>query len=444
MKRDAETKSDAKMAKEERKDSKPKAEYKKSKEIAIGTPDIEDEIQLERREAYIETETQKLLRELLQDEAQEEIIPFYDPANGFVYKSVEPILEETTDNKNAPEFLERLARLGILKKIFHDSVSACPSCGSTTLTLHTSCTKCKSHHISKTSLTEHIPCGYIGEREKYINEKCPKCGLRLDETPYADMGRWYVCKSCGEKFEHPQFEGICRSCDTIFLIENANLKEISKYKLNDERKKEVRQNVASLDCLVKLLTDLEFEVQTPGYAVGEKSGIRHHFSLLARKQIENRPNLIALDMVVGETEIQASPLILYIYKTSEVTVDLPVFVAIPRFSATAHRIAQGHNILLIEGSAEEPDNIARIKAEIQSRLTERTGVPPEAKTTREDTAPKTQQKGGSAVKGSANGKEEEKKIQLFSTTSSIHPESKKTKGLGRFFKSTKKKEEDEQ
>ena len=372
MKRDTETKDNANAAKGGQQASPQKAHSKPDKEIHIGAPDIEDEIQLERREAYLEVETQRLLRELLRIEPQEEIIPSYDPAKGFVYESVEPIFEETTDSKKVARFLERLTKLDILKKTFFDSVSACPNCESTALTLHTSCPKCKSHHISKTSLTEHIPCGYIGEREKYIDGLCPKCNRSLDETPYADMGRWYICKECGEKFEHPQFDVVCRSCETVFQSEEANLKEISKYSLNAQRKKEVRQNVASLDSISRLLTDLNFEIQTPGWAIGEKSGMRHQFSLLATKEIAGRQKLIALDMVVGENEVQASPLILYIYKTSEVTVDLPIFVAFPKLSDTARKIVKGHNILIIEGSSEEHDRIAQIKSEIESRLSPET------------------------------------------------------------------------
>jgi hypothetical protein len=49
-------------------------------------------------------------------------------------------------------------------------------------------------------------------------------------------------------------------------------------------------------------------------------------------------------------------------------VDLPVFIAVPKFSRPALNIAQGHNILLIEGLPEEEDNIARLKMEIQNKL----------------------------------------------------------------------------
>jgi hypothetical protein len=368
MKTEADPKKDADTEKEKPKDSSPRAYPKQTKEISIGTPDIEDEIQLERREAYTELETQQFLRDRLYNTGQEVVTPSYDPTKGFVYKSVEPIFAGNADPKKVDAFLERLTRLDILKKSFYDSVSTCPNCKSTTITVHAACIKCKSHRISKTSLTEHIPCGYIGEREKYINGRCPKCGQSLNETPYTNMGRWYKCKDCGERFEHPQFDTICRNCGATFQIEDADTKEIAKYSLNLRRSKEARQNIASLDSIRKLLTDLYFEIQVPGSAIGEKSKMRHQFSLIAKKDISGRQNLIALDMVVAENEVPASPLILYVYKTSEVTVDLPVFIAIPKFSGPALKIAQGHNILLIEGSPEEPDNLARLKSEIQNRL----------------------------------------------------------------------------
>jgi hypothetical protein len=420
----------------------PSANSDKSKEISIGAPDIEDEIQLERREAYVEVETQKLLRELLRNETREEIVPSYDPAHGFVYKLVESILDEKTDNKNIPEFLERLTHLDILRKSFYDSVSTCPNCSSTMLTLHTSCPRCKSHNITKTSLTEHIPCGYIGEREKYIDGRCPKCGRSLDDTPFSDMGRWYMCRACGEKFEHPEFDLVCRSCDNIFHIEQASLKEISKYSIKTERKKEVRQNVASLDSISRLLRELNFEIQMPGWAIGEKSGMRHQFSLLARKEINGRQRLIALDMVVGESEVQASPLILYLYKTSEVTVDIPIFVAFPRFSDTAQKIAQGHNMILIEGSPDEPDNVARIKAEIQNRLTPKPTTPTASENTSSTpvTAEKTKTQ---TIHGEPLEGDKKSQVKLFSTTSTIHPEPKKKSRFMKLIKGQKEEESEE-
>lgn len=239
------------------------------------------------------------------------------------------------------------------------------------MTLHNRCPKCKSHNVNKTSLTEHIPCGYIDQRDKYLNDCCPKCGNPLIQGQYRNMGRWYVCQECGEKFENPEFDLICRACNKNLAIKEAIATDIPKFSLNLNRLKEIRQNVASLEDIRMLLADLGFSIEIPGLTVGEKSGMQHHFSLIAKKQITSGQEIvIALDHVVSESEVQTSPLILYIYKTSEIKVDIPIFVAIPALSETAKKIAQGHDILLIEGSTEQAQAISKIKNAINDRMVE--------------------------------------------------------------------------
>ncbi len=352
---------------ETRKPAEPQNFFGEKKEI-LNSIDVEDKIELERRDAYIEPETRDLLRCLLQEGDKTEILPLYSPGLGFVYQlSCSKLIKNETGHLSI-ECLENLVKLDILKKSFFDSVSTCPNCESTIMTLHNRCPKCKSHNVEKTSLTEHIPCGYIDQRDKYIKDRCPKCGDPLIEGQYRNMGRWYVCQECGEKFENPEFDLICRSCNKSFTIKDAKVTEIPKFSLNLARKKEIRQNVASLENIRELLVDLGFEVEIPGLATGQKSGMEHHFSLIAKKQIKGHEIIIALDHAISESEVQASPLILYIYKTSEVKVDIPVFVAMPVLSETAKKIAQGHEILLIEGSADEKESVENIKRQIQSRI----------------------------------------------------------------------------
>ena len=332
------------------------------------TFDPEEKIELERREAYIEPISRDLLRTILECSDKEEIIPKFVQSKGFVYQSLDNVLDGTEEKVLSKDLLENLARLDVLKKAFYDSVSVCPNCGSTTLTLHDRCPKCKSHNVQKTSLTEHIPCGHIDQRDKYVNDQCPKCGELLVEGQYRNMGRWYVCQECGERFENTESDIVCRSCSKIFTIKEAKVIDVPKYSLNLARKKEIRQNVASLENIQKLLVNLGFSVEIPGLVMGQKSGMQHHFSLIAKKMVDDQEKVIALDHAVSETEVSTSPLILYIYKTSEVKVDVPIFMAIPQLNETARKIAQGHNILLIEGSADEKEVMAKIKTEIEKSL----------------------------------------------------------------------------
>jgi hypothetical protein len=102
--------------------------------------------------------------------------------------------------------------------------------------------------------------------------------------------------------------------------------------------------------------------------VGKKSAMQHHFSLIAKRYIDQKEITIALDHAVSEVEVQTSPLILYIYKTSEIKVDIPIFVAMPKLNDMARKIAQGHQILLVEGPTDNPETIKHIEQEIENRI----------------------------------------------------------------------------
>lgn len=406
----------------------------KNLDQSLGDSKTEDELSAKRKEAYMEVPTQNLLHDLLKKGKNTEICPNYDPSTGFVYESVKPAFEEENSHEKTAEFLERLTQLDILKKSFFDTTSSCPHCESTIMTLHYSCPKCKSHNIIKTSLTEHIPCGFIAEREKYTNEKCPRCGVFLIENQYRDMGKWYTCRNCKEKFEHPKLEIICRKCNRVFSIEESKILQIPKYGLNTTRKEEIRQNIASLEGINKLLEELNFQIETPGIITGKKSGIQHHFSVVARKNVNDHEITIAIDHAVSENEVQSPPLIFYIYKISEINVDLPIFIAIPKLSDSAKETAQAHQIMVLEGSPESQEIIDQIKRESLLRLAQKTVPPPP-----ESIEPKNEQQELEEDQAT-NEYPSEIKLHLFNTTSSIHQPQKstKTKKTKMFLKSLRK------
>jgi uncharacterized membrane protein len=103
--------------------------------------------------------------------------------------------------------------------------------------------------------------------------------------------------------------------------------------------------------------------------------MQHHFSLIAKRYIDQKEITIALDHAVSEVEVQTSPLILYIYKTSEIKVDIPIFVAMPKLNDMAKKIAQGHQILLVEGSMDDPETMKCIEQEIENRILQITPPP---------------------------------------------------------------------
>jgi hypothetical protein len=324
----------------------------------------EDLLDEKRREAYLDSKTQDVLRHLLQGGEEREICPVFTSGIGYSYS----ILENNTSSHGniSREFLENLVNFGLMQRKFFDSITACPNCNSSVVTIHNRCPRCRSHDVEKTSLTEHIPCGYIGQRENYVNNRCPKCNELLVAGQFRNMGQWYICHSCTERFEISEFDMICRSCGKWFSTKEGNITIIGKYSLNPHRKREIRQNVASIENIKNVLIELGFNVQMPGFAVGQKSKLQHNFSLLATKIIDGKEKVIALDHAVSETEVSVSPLIVYIYKTSEIKVDLSIFVALPQMNAQARQIAQGHDILLIEGYMDEKELTEKVKSRLNS------------------------------------------------------------------------------
>ena len=156
--------------------------------ISNRTLEIEDEIQLKRREIYAESLTRQFLRTLVRSGKKGEIVPFYHPASGFTYEK-KMAKKGDSPNRYTREFLENLVRLDIMQKSFYDTISTCPKCESPAISLHPRCSKCRSQHIEKISLTEHIPCGYIDQKDKYKQSICPKCGKCLIAGEYRNMGR---------------------------------------------------------------------------------------------------------------------------------------------------------------------------------------------------------------------------------------------------------------
>ncbi len=375
-------------------------------QISTTVSELEDTVQLG-KEAYTEQSTKKLLQYLVENTDQD-LIPTYYPEIGYVYEKVNQILQEKTPPQKTLNILNRLARLNILQKSFFDSAAACPNCQSTTMTVHNRCPKCKSHNIFKTSLTEHIPCGFIGEQEQYAQARCPKCGNFLTETDHRNMGRWYLCRECEEKFEEPHVEYLCRRCARTFSIEEAKTVEVSRYSLNPKKKLEIRQAVAGIENACDVLKTLGFTVEMPGLAIGKQSGMQHQFSAIAKKQDGKTETTITIDHAVGEPDVQASPLILYIYKISEVEVNLPIFIAIPKLGETAKKIVQGRNILLVEGLPTGPAALSLLKSQIEDRLSH-----PEQSSAQEENKAELWKR--------PILKREEQKISLINVVPSIHP-----------------------
>jgi hypothetical protein len=128
----------------------------------------------ERIELYKDRNTQVFLSKFLSGEINE-LEPVYDPDTGYHYPLVETIVG---DASKVEPFLDRLYETGILDRKLHDKIVYCPKCASTNISIHYCCPYCKSFNIQKSSLIEHVKCGYMDVEENFLKGDkyvCPKC-----------------------------------------------------------------------------------------------------------------------------------------------------------------------------------------------------------------------------------------------------------------------------
>ena len=165
-----------------------------------------------------ESNTQRVLDRIRQDNITE-IKPVYDPEKNCT--NCYPIVEKFFDsNVKIEPILEEIAETGVLVKELHDKMVLCPKCNSHHTTTRYNCPYCNSFNIEKSSLIEHVKCGYMDVEQKFRKEKklvCPKCGGELNKADfdYKKAGVWCKCNNCEKNFDIPTPSHFCRKCGSI-------------------------------------------------------------------------------------------------------------------------------------------------------------------------------------------------------------------------------------
>jgi transcription elongation factor Elf1 len=281
------------------------------------------------------------------------LTPIFDLKRGFIYPEIEEIIGESED---AEKFLEMLCEAGILKRELWDKIVCCPRCGSVNVSSLYCCPFCLSFDIKKSSLIEHIKCGYMDSEEKFVNGDrliCPKCKRELSEKDidYRRAGVWCTCNKCGRSFDIPILRHFCRNCQTNFTFENAKIREAYKYRLNEDVVKTAASEWAILAPIRKLLEDKGFKVETPGFVEGG-SGVRHMFDIIAYND-ERKPQKTAINvsMSTDGKPVSEQAIIDIFAKAFDSKIEKAVLIAMPSASENTKKLAKLYNIHLIEAKA---------------------------------------------------------------------------------------------
>jgi transcription elongation factor Elf1 len=300
-----------------------------------------------RSELYRDRDTQVLLGKFLSGEISE-LEPVYDPQVGYRYPIVEEIIG---DQLKVLSFLDRLYGAGILERKLYDKVIQCPKCGSANISVRYCCPYCKSFDIQKSSLIEHVKCGYMDVQETFLKGTkmvCPKCNeeLKKVDVDFRKAGIWCTCKECGKSFDIPISAHFCRNCHENFTFEDATIQDVYSYSLNEEVRGEAPLAWILIAPVQELLMEEGFHVESPAFVKG-KSGANHRFDIVASKGTAGKLMVIDLASSV-EGEVSEQPVIALFAKIFDVSPEKAYLIAVPKINENGKKMAELYNIQIIE------------------------------------------------------------------------------------------------
>lgn len=307
----------------------------------------------ERANVYKDRNTQVFLSKFLSGELAE-LEPVYDPKVGYHYPLVEAIIGPAL---NAEDFLQKLHSTGVLKSKLYDKIIYCPKCGSANISARYCCPYCKSFDIQKSSLIEHVKCGYMDVEENFRKEGkfvCPKCHdeLKKPDLDYHRAGIWCTCKECNKSFDIPVTSHFCRDCHANSSFEDAVIKDVYAYSLKEEVREEVSLDWVVITPIRDFLRENGFEVESPAFLKG-KSGANHIFDIAAFKG-EMVRKVTVIDLATStQGAVPEQPIIALFAKVYDVSPDHAYLIAIPELSENGKKMAELYNIQIIEAKNQK-------------------------------------------------------------------------------------------
>jgi len=307
----------------------------------------------QRSEVYKDHRVQLLLSKFTSREISK-LEPVYDPIHGYRYPVVEAIVgtPPATD-----DFLNNLFSVGILKRELYDKIVYCPFCDSANVSIRYSCPHCKAFDVRKSSLIEHVKCGYIDTEEHFrVANKlvCPRCNKELTkpEVDFRKAGVWCTCNECNKSFDMPIASHFCRSCHKSFMFDEAAYKDVYSYSISEEAIKEASLGLILIAPMRGFLEEQGFKVETPGFLKGA-SGASHMFDITASR--EEISKFVAVFDVAASTDdvVAEQPVIALFAKVYDVAPDKACLVAIPKMNESGKKLATLYKINLIEAKDQK-------------------------------------------------------------------------------------------
>jgi hypothetical protein len=303
-------------------------------------------------ELYRDRNVQMLLSKFLSGEIKT-LEPVYDSEVGYRYPVVETIVGEASQ---VEPFLNKLYEAGVLGKKLYDKIIFCPKCGSADVSTRYCCPSCKSFNIQKSSLIEHVKCGYMDVEDKFCEGDkcvCPKCHeeLKKIDVDYWKAGIWCTCKDCEKSFDIPVPSHFCRNCRATSTFEEVIIKDVYSYTLKENVTAESSLNWFLVAAIREFLMKEGLNVESPGLLKG-KSGANHSFDIVAYKADKSQTIVVDLAMSAGNV-VSEQPVIALFAKIFDVSPERALLIAIPKLSENGKKMAELYKIRAIEAKNQE-------------------------------------------------------------------------------------------
>lgn len=280
--------------------------------------------------------------------------PVFDPKEGYRYPIVETIVG---DAAKAEAFLDKLHVAGILERQLYDKMLVCPKCSSVNVTVHYCCPYCKSFDVHRSSLVEHVKCGYMDVEENFRKGGklvCQKCHdeLKKLDVDYRRAGVWCNCKGCGKSFDVPEATLFCRDCRDNSTFEEVIIKNTYSYGIREEVRDEAQLGWILVAPIKELLVESGFDVEGPAFLKG-KSGANHMFDIVARDKSGARKATVIDVATSTEGVVIEQPVIALFAKIFDVSPDKAYLVAIPKMNDNGKKMAELYNIQIVEAKSHK-------------------------------------------------------------------------------------------
>lgn len=311
---------------------------------------------------YTDLNVQNLLGKFIQGKITT-LEPVYSTQKGYSYPIVEELLD---DPSQATAFLNHLYESGILERKVFDKTLSCPTCNSSSINFRYCCPFCKSFNIQKSSLIEHVKCGYMDIESKFTKNGlliCPKCNKELKQVDvdYRKAGVWCSCKDCNKNFDIPVAEHFCRDCHQISTFEEVVINDVYSYTPKGNLKADSSITWFFSSAITEFLIKEGFNVE-PSSTVKGKSGASHTFDVVAINP--KTSNVTVIDLSIAENCVSEQPVIALFAKIFDVSPEKAYLVAAPRINENAKKMAELYSIRVIEAKSPE-EAVAALKEKMK-------------------------------------------------------------------------------